>query len=174
MNPDPQTVAAVGISFADLLRYEESEAVKWRAWLEAQPLRLLDVPFGNPERRMGTVREMIAHIFLTEWVYACILNGESFDRWDQFKHDSIADLFAIGDEAHSGLRKYLAGATEAGMSKSLTLSARGFSVTGSARKFAAHAFIHGLRHWAQIATVLRQHGHETGWAHDLVLSEVME
>ena len=53
MHPDTQTEAAVGISFADLLRYNESEALKWRSWLEAQPLELLDVPFGNPAQHMG-------------------------------------------------------------------------------------------------------------------------
>ena len=63
MHPETQA-AAVGISFADLLRHNESEALKWRSWLEAQPLELLDVPFGNPAQRMGNVREMIGHIFL--------------------------------------------------------------------------------------------------------------
>lgn len=174
MHPDTQTEAAVGISFADLLRYNESEALKWRSWLEAQPLELLDVPFGNPAQHMGNVREMIRHIFLTEWVYACVLNGESFDRWDQFTHDSIATLFAIGDHARAGLRKYLASATEAGMSSPVTLSARGFTVTGTARKFVTHVFIHSLRHWAQLATVLRQQGHEVGWPHDFVLSDAIE
>jgi len=72
------TVPSVGISFLDLLRYNESEAKKWRAWLEAQPSELLDIPFGNPAQRMGTVREMIWHTFMTEWVYACVLNGEPY------------------------------------------------------------------------------------------------
>jgi uncharacterized damage-inducible protein DinB len=137
-------------------------------------LNLLDLPFGNPAQRMGNIREMIGHIFLTEWVYACVLNGESFDRWDQFKHDSIADLFTIGDHARAGLRKYLAGDTETGLSNPATLSARGFTVSGTARKFVTHVFIHSLRHWAQLATVLRQHGHETGRAHDFVLSDAIE
>jgi uncharacterized damage-inducible protein DinB len=169
-----QTAPAIGISFADLLRYNESEALKWRAWLETQSPDLLDVPFGNPAQRMGNVREMLWHVFITEWVYACVLNGESFDRWDQFKRESIADLFAIGEDARAGLRKYLAGATEASVAGTVTLSAQGFTVSGSARKFATHAFVHSLRHWAQLATVLRQHGHETGWPHDFVLSDSIE
>jgi len=174
MHPDTQAAAAVGISFGDLLRYNESAAAKWRAWLEAQPPDVLDVPFGNPAQRMGTVREMIWHIYITEWVYACVLNGESFERWDQFKTDSIASLFAIGERARDGLRTYLAGATEAGMAKSVTLSAQGFTITGTARKFVTHVFVHSLRHWAQLSTVLRQHGHQTDWPHDFVLSDVME
>jgi uncharacterized damage-inducible protein DinB len=172
MNPDTQA-SSVGISFADLLRYNESEALKWRAWLEAQPSDLLDVPFGNAARRMGHVREMIWHIFITEWVYACVLNGESYDGWDQFKRHSVAELFEIGDRARAGLRNYLATASGAGMASSLTLSGAGVTISGSARKFLTHTFVHSMRHWAQIATVLRQSGHETTWPHDFVLSDVI-
>ena len=174
MSIETRTSHSIGISFADLLRYNESEAMKWRAWLEAQPSELLDVPFGNVAQRMGNVREMIWHIFIVEWVYACVLNGEPYDGWDQFTRDSVAELFAIGEQGRAGLRKYLANATDVDMAKSHTLSAAGFSVTGSARKFLAHTFIHSLRHWAQLATVLRQHGHETGWPHDFVLSDAIE
>jgi uncharacterized damage-inducible protein DinB len=174
MSIGTQTVASVGISFADLLLYNESQAMKWRAWFEAQPSDLLDVPFGDPAKRMGNVREMIWHISIVEWVYAGVLNGESYDGWDQFKRDSVAELFAIGDSARAGLRKYLANATEADMSTSLTLSAAGFTISGSARKFLTHTFVHSLRHWAQLATVLRQRGHETSWPHDFVLSDAIE
>jgi uncharacterized damage-inducible protein DinB len=173
MTSPTQTLPAVGISFADLLHYNELEAMKWRAWLEAQPPDVLDLPFGDPARRMGTVREIIWHTFMTEWVYACVLNGESFEAWDQFKRESLDDLFAIGEHARAGLRKYLATATEPGMGSPQTLSAQGFTVTGSARKFLTHTFIHSLRHWAQLSTVLRQNGRETGWAHDFVLSDAI-
>ena len=173
MNIDTPPAPFVGISFADLLRYNESEATKWRGWLEAQPPDLLNVPFGNAAKRMGNVREMIWHIFITEWVYACVLNGEPYDGWDQFKRDSVAELFAIGDGARAGLRKYLANASDAEMGSSLTLSAAGFTISGSARKFLTHTFVHSLRHWAQLATVLRQDGHETNWPHDFVLSDAI-
>ena len=169
-----QPASAIGISFADLLRYDESEAAKWRAWLEKQPPEVLDVPFGEAGKRMGNVREMLWHIFIVEWVYSCALNGEPFGGWDKFKRESLADLFAIGEQARTGLRKYLASATEADMSNPVTLSAAGMTIKGSARKFLAHTFIHSLRHWAQLATVLRQNGYINDWQHDFVLSDVME
>ena len=47
-------------------------------------------------------------------------------------------------------------------------------LTGSARKIVAHALVHGVRHWAQLATILRQQGRPTtGWQHDLLLSDAM-
>src|SRR5580765_3099557 len=168
------TASPAAIPFVELLRYNESEAMKWRSWLESQPPDILDVPFGDTARRMGNVREMIWHIFITEWVYACVLNGEPFDAWDQFGRDSVAELFAIGDQSRAGLRKYLATATNVDMATPMTLSAQGFTVSGSARKFLTHTFMHSLRHWAQLATVLRQHGRETSWPHDFVLSDAVE
>ncbi len=173
MNIATHTAPPVGISFADLLRYNESEAAKWRAWFESQPLELLDVPFGNAAKRMENVREMIRHIFLTESVYACILNGDSWEGWNQFPHESVDDLFAIGNQSRAGLTRYLAQATDSDMSSVLTLAAGEFTVSGSARKFLTHTFVHSMRHWAQLATVLRQHGHETSWPHDLVLSDAI-
>jgi uncharacterized damage-inducible protein DinB len=173
MNLDSQTAPSAGISFADLLRYSESEALRWRSWFEAQPADVLDLPFGDTARRMGNVREMIWHIFITEWVYACVLNGEPYDRWDQFKSHSVAELFEIGERARAGLWKYLATANEAGMATELTLSGGGFTIGGSARKFLTHTFVHSLRHWAQLATVLRQNGRETSWPHDFVLTDVI-
>lgn len=169
-----QAAPAVGISFADLLRYRKSEAEKWHGWMEKQPPAVLDVPFGDVVKRMGNVREMLWHIFMVEWVYACVLNGEPFGDWDQFKRETLAELFAIGDQAHARVSAYLAGATEADMTKPLTLSGGGTTISGSARKFLAHSLLHSLRHWAQLATVLRQQGYETNWHHDFVLSDVME
>lgn len=174
MTEVPGIGSAVGISFGDLLRYQTSEADKWRAWLDKQPAAILDVPFGEAAKRMGNVRDMLWHIFIVEWVYACALTGEPFDGWDGFARETLADLFAIDDQARARIRSYLAAATEEDMGKALTISGGGLTIQGSARKFLAHTFVHSLRHWAQLATVLRQQGHVTDWQHDLVLSDVLE
>jgi uncharacterized damage-inducible protein DinB len=89
--------------------------------------------------------------------------GEPFDLWDQFQRETLAALFAIRDQAHARLSAYLARATEADMARRLTLTGGDTTIHGSTRKFLAHTFFHSLRHWAQPATVLRQHGHQTDW-----------
>jgi uncharacterized damage-inducible protein DinB len=164
----------VGISFADLLRYQEIEAARWRAWLEQQPREILDLPFGDAAKRMGNVRDMLWHIVIVEWVYARVINGEPLDGWDRMPSETIEDLFAIRGEAHARLSAYLGRATEADMTRRLTLSGGGATIHGSSRKFLTHTFLHSLRHWAQLATVLRQHGHQTDWHHDFVLSDAIE
>jgi uncharacterized damage-inducible protein DinB len=44
----------------------------------------------------------------------------------------------------------------------------------SKRKIFLHAMLHGVRHWAQLATALREAGYPTNWAKDFLYSEVME
>jgi uncharacterized damage-inducible protein DinB len=34
--------------------------------------------------------------------------------------------------------------------------------------------MHGIRHWAQLATLLRQAGYKTDWSHDLLMSDALE
>jgi uncharacterized damage-inducible protein DinB len=36
-----------------------------------------------------------------------------------------------------------------------------------------HVFLHGIRHWGQIATALRQAGHRQPWEHDWLLSDAV-
>jgi uncharacterized damage-inducible protein DinB len=43
----------------------------------------------------------------------------------------------------------------------------------SARKVILHAMLHGLRHWAQLATIVREHGHATDWFHDILMSDAL-
>ncbi|MFN8062335.1 MAG: DinB family protein [Vicinamibacterales bacterium] len=165
--------STIGISFVDLLNYQRAEAGRWRAWLERQPPELLDRPFGDADQGMGSIRDMLWHIFIVQWVYACVMEGVPYTDWARFPRETVADLFSIGDQADSQLRAYLDRATVDDMAKRLSLSGRGVTIEGSSRKFLTHVFVHSLRHWAQVSTVLRQQGFATDWQHDFVLSDIM-
>ena len=171
MSSTPQSAPALGISFNDLLRYNQSEAAKWQACLAKQPAKVMELPFGDPERRMGTVRDMLWHIFVVELLYSRKLSGEGAGGFRQAQDMSVDEIFAMHEEAARKLGDYLRTASGEDMGKQFALGpGRG----GTARKFLAHVFVHSTRHWAQLATVLRQHGYQTDWQHDLVMSDVME
>lgn len=51
------------------------------------------------------------------------------------------------------------------------MRARGDRVSASAGKMVAHMLVHGIRHYAQLATALRAQGHPQPWQHDLILGE---
>jgi uncharacterized damage-inducible protein DinB len=46
--------------------------------------------------------------------------------------------------------------------------------TATRRKILLHALLHGIRHYAQLATLVRQHGVKPDWAMDILLSGAME
>ena len=100
--------------------------------------------------------------------------GEPVTPYEPIATDSVGSLFAAGREARGHLERYLTTATEGHLGRHLefqTISAG--TQSASARKIVAHALLHGIRHWAQLATVLRQHGRATDWMHDLLLSDAM-
>lgn len=163
-----------GVTFGTLLRYHESEAARWRAWFDKQPSEVLDLPFGDAARDMGTVRAVLWHIGIVEWVYVQVIGGHPYDDWRKFPRETLAELFAIGEGAQTELRAYLAASTDSEMTEPVSISGQGVTITGTRRKFLTHFFVHSLRHWAQLSTVLRQHGYQTDWQHDLVLSDTME
>ena len=86
-----------------------------------------------------------------------------------------AALFAAGREARALFEEFLAAATAEELARVVefdTLTAG--RQRSSKRKLAAHVLVHGVRHWAQVASHLRAHGRPTGWPHDLLTSPALE
>jgi uncharacterized damage-inducible protein DinB len=62
-------------------------------------------------------------------------------------------------------REYLVGATDEDLTVVMEFPTRTAGVLrASERKMFAHAMLHGVRHWAQLATALREKGHGTDWS----------
>jgi uncharacterized damage-inducible protein DinB len=167
--------AESGISFDALLRYNELETARWREWFKHAPPSVLDIPAGDPALWMESVRGLLFHIFLVEWVYAKTLHGRGWDGWDSLDRTSLDGVFAIADEAQPLLRSFAESATSEQLARHYSITAKsGETVGGSGRKFLAHIVLHSTRHWAQVATLLRQAGHKTDWQHDFVMSNAIE
>jgi len=161
------------ISFTDLLDWNESEAGKWRAWFDSQPAAVLDVPVRVAQT--NNVREFLLHIFAVELRYAQRLNREEISSYESLPQGNVAELFSIGDRARAGLRKYLASATDDELNTVLEFPTRSAgTLRASERKIFLHTMLHSVRHWAQLATALREAGYEAKWPKDFLFSEVME
>jgi uncharacterized damage-inducible protein DinB len=155
-------------SFAALLEFTSTEHHRWRDWFTEQP-RAWDVPFATG--RMATIGGVVLHIFAVEMRYAQRLFDEKVTDWDDFPQRSIEDVFELGDQARGKLVEFLTTTPESGLRTVLsfqTLTAG--PVKASKHKIAANTFLHGVRHWGQIATVLRQNGFAQQWPHDFLLS----
>ena len=161
------------ISFADLLSADEAETQKWRVWFDAQPAAVLDVPLSIALAK--NVREFLLHIFAVELRYAERLKGLPITEYETLPTGSVAELFGVGERARAMYRDYLATATDEDLAGVMEFPTRTAGVIrSSTRKMFVHSMLHGVRHWAQLATALREAGYPTNWGKDFLYSPVME
>ena len=166
------TVATAELSFAEMLEANERETGKWQNWFERQPADLLELPLNIALAK--NVREFLLHIFAVELRYAERLAGQEVTPYEAHPTGTVAELFAIGAKARRLFREYLTRVTDEDLAAVLEFPTRTAGVLrASKRKMFAHAMLHGVRHWAQLATALREQGHGTDWGHDFLFSDVM-
>lgn len=158
------------LRYATLLELTSTEHHRWRDWFVEHP-RAWDVPFASG--RMATVAGVVIHIFGVELRYAQRLLDQEVTPWEDFRQTSIEDVFELGDHARGQLVHFLTSAPEKELDKVLTFQTlTAGTVTASKYKIASNIFLHDIRHWGQISTVLRQNGFADQWAHDMLLSGV--
>ena len=161
------------LTFRELLDYTRAETEHWHRWLAAQPPEVLDLPAGTG--RTATVRGLVHHIIVVERRYTDRLRGEPVSNYADVPSEPLDAMFATFADTRARLEQWLQSAADADLAKVLefqTLSAGAQSA--SARKVAVHLLLHGVRHWAQLATTLRQQGHATDWPHDILMSDALE
>ena len=72
-------------------------------------------------------------------------------------------------------REYFAAATDEDLASVMEFPTRTAGIVrASKRKIVMHALLHSVRHWAQLATALREAGYPTNWGKDFLYSPVME
>ncbi|HVP53599.1 MAG TPA: DinB family protein [Candidatus Eisenbacteria bacterium] len=167
------TATSAQISFTELLAANEAETRKWREWFDTQPAAVLDVPLSIALTK--NVREFLLHIFAVELRYAERLAGLPITAYETLPTGSIAELFGIGEKARDMYREYLANATDEDLATVIEFPTRTAGILrASKRKIFLHAMLHGVRHWAQLATALREASYPANWGKDFLYSEVME
>jgi len=115
------------------------------------------------------------HIFAVELRYAERLSGVPTTPDEKLRSENLDRLFAITEDARKKLKQFLANTKPEEMNQSLTFQTLSSGTqTASKRKILAHALLHGVRHWAQIATTLRRAGYKQDWQHDFLFSEAMK
>jgi|SRR5215813_7863822 len=167
------SAAKADITFAELLTANEEDSGKWRKWFEEQPGSVLDIPLSMALAK--DVREFLLHIFAVELRYAERLANRPVTQYEDLPSGSVADLFGVGERARNLYRDYIATATDNDLGSVMEFPTRPAGIIRSSkRKMYIHAMVHSVRHWAQLATALREAGHPTKWGKDFLYSLVME
>lgn len=143
------------LSADELLAWNEHTANGWRTLLQKNP-QALALP--SDIRESNTVADVVQHIVAVELRFAERLAGRTETSYEQIAKDSVAALFATHDRAIALLRATLAlpGYAWEEVVEFATRSAGVWRV--SRRTMFVHALMHGIRHWAQLATLLRHQG----------------
>ena len=158
------------LRYETLLEHTSTEQHRWHDWFVERP-KAWAVPFATG--RMATVGGVVTHIFAVELRYAQRLLDQEATSWEDFRQTSIEDVFELGDHARGQLVQFLTSALESELDRVLTFQTlTAGTVSASKHKIASNVFLHGIRHWGQIATVLRQNDFADQWSHDLLLSSV--
>jgi len=158
------------LRYDTLLELTSTEHHHWHQWFLEHPAAW-DVPFASG--RMATVGKLVLHIFGVELRYTQRLLDREAIRWEDLAQTSIEDVFELGDNARAQLVQFLTTAPESELDSVLTFETlTAGTITASKHKIASNVFLHDIRHWGQIATVLRQHGYTDQWPHDMLLSAV--
>jgi uncharacterized damage-inducible protein DinB len=158
------------LRYQTLLEHTSTEHHRWHDWFVERP-EAWGVPFAAG--RMATIGGVVIHIFAVELRYAQRLLDQDVTPWEGFPQTSIEDVFELGDNARAQLVDFLTSAPESELDRVLTFQTlTAGTVTASKHKIASNIFLHGIRHWGQIATVLRQNGFADQWPHDMLLSNI--
>ncbi len=161
-----------GLSFGELLDYTSEETNHWREWFQKNP-QALNLPCDIAGTK--TVREVVLHIVAVQMRYAERLLNLPITEYAELGSKSAAELFALAHKSAEDLRSFAVAANDADWDGTLTFPTRtAGTLTASRRKIFVHALLHGVRHWAQLATFLRQQGHPQDWPHDFIFSSVLK
>ena len=161
------------ITLEELLDWNRESANFWNGHFEANPA-LLELPCGIGGT--ANVQELVRHVWGVELIWAQrIAKLPVADRklFPAGPLDVLFDLHLKADEILSGLISDAGKDWEEKMTLDLAFLAPD-ERTFSQRKALVHTLLHGQRHWAQLATLLRTAGFPAGFKGDMLLSTAMK
>lgn len=171
MNAPASAVLAPSLKLEELLRHTENESRRWFQWLARNPAAF-DVKTDIAQAK--SVRELVQHIVAVDLRYAERLHSQAVTPYEAIGTDREA-LAATARQAFAMLHAFLERAGAADWRKTYEFPTRSMgTLTGSGKKIFIHTLLHGMRHWAQAAVVLRAAGFRQDWQHDFLFTDVME
>lgn len=163
----------IALGLNDLLDYTEWERQEWHGYLREKGAQVLDLSAGpHGDGRFQKVGELVRHIFGGEKRYVERLSGQPLTDPASIPCDDIDALFQFGRQSRQELRELAARLSEPQWDVPNDYRILQYAVRATPKKIVFHVLLHEVRHWAQIATLLRLNGFVTGF-HDFLVSPVL-
>lgn len=155
-----------------LLAYTDWERELWRAWFLKEGASALTVPVGpHGDGRMQSVGELVRHIFTAEQRYVERMLGQPLTDQGSIPADDPSALFTFAAAGRARFRAFVANCPEANWDIPQEMTLLGKTVSLTPRKVVIHCVLHEIRHWGQVATLLRVAG-KTAGMQDFLFSPV--
>jgi uncharacterized damage-inducible protein DinB len=153
----------VALTGEELLAWNDKTAGQWQKLLEANP-HLLALPCDVAG--VKTIGELMQHIVAAQLRYAERLTGSQATAYDAIQYGTAAELFATHLQAMELFRALLADPDYDWTEEVEFVTRRAGTLLATRKTFFIHALMHGIRHYAQLATLVRQHGVAPDWPMD--------
>lgn len=156
------------LTATELLAWTENTAENWRQLLGEHPeLLAVDCDIAG----VSTVGQLLQHIVAVQLRYAERLADLPVSDYANIPVDSIEAIYAVHQQSIAIFHRLLE--SEMDWDGPIEFVTRRMGPARSARKTVLfHALLHGIRHYAQLATLVRQHGVKPHWAMDYLFMNV--
>jgi len=164
-NKELTAMAQPALSAEEMMAWLETTSAKWKALIEANP-QILAMPCDV----MGvkTAAGLLQHIVAVELRYAEQLSGEPQTEYAEIPFDSAEAIYATHQRAAGMVRKLLASGVD--WEEEFEFMTRSMGrMRGTRKTVLFHSMLHAIRHYAQLATLVRQHGVKPDWPMDYLL-----
>jgi uncharacterized damage-inducible protein DinB len=146
----------------EALKWHESTATSWRKLLAADPA-ILALPCSIA--RTTTVAQLLQHIVAAELRYAERIADKPQTDYANIPYDSVDAIYATHDRASTLYDEALKANLDWDQPIEFMTRTAG-QLRGSRKTLFFHAIFHSVRHYAQLATLVRQHGYTADWPGD--------
>jgi|SRR5579884_1548840 len=159
------------LSVEELIHYTDEERARWERWFCENGEELLKMPLaGDRETSVGA---LILHIFGPELRYVQRLQDEPLIEYRGRPCATVHQVFGFGLESRRALRAYVRGLSPHEWQRMVSFDIGSRHYEATVRKIIFHALMHEVRHWAQMARIMRERGFIPPGHHDLLESEAL-
>jgi uncharacterized damage-inducible protein DinB len=163
----PMTEPALTAS--EMLNWQEKTAQSWRTLIEKHP-DILTMPCTIAG--VTTAGELLQHIVAVELRYAERLAGLPATDYTAIPYDTAEAIYTTHDHAIQLFRQQLE-RNDVDWNERIDFTTRSMGPARSARKTVLfHALLHAARHYAQLATLVRENGVKPAWPMDYLPMDI--
>jgi uncharacterized damage-inducible protein DinB len=163
-------MSEVPLSGAEVLQWVDETSTQWFKFIAENPA-ILALPCDI--MNVKSVAELLQHIIAVELRFAERLHGKEPSVYTDIPYGTVEEIAATHRRA-AALFQELLDLPEYPWDEEVDFVTRSAGTfKASRRKLFFHAQLHGIRHYAQLATLVRQHGYKPGWQMDIMASPAL-